>query len=180
MQSEFEMTDLGEMTYFLGMEINQSADGIFVCQRKYANEILKKFNMENCNPVSTPLVQNQKLCREDGASKVDESMYRNLVGCLLYLTTTRLDLMYASSLLSRFMNEPREIHFRAAKRVLRYIKGSADLGIWFRKSEKFNLVGFTDSDWVGSLDDMRSTSGYVFSLNSGAFCWLSKKQENVA
>ncbi|XP_031266694.1 uncharacterized protein LOC116125116 [Pistacia vera] len=143
MQSEFEMTDLGEMTYFLGMEINQLAYGIFVSQRKYANEILKKFSMKNCNLVSTHLVQNQKLCKEYGASKVDESMYRSLVGCLLYLTITRPDLMYASGLLSRFMNEP-------------------------------------NSDWAGSLDDMRNTSGYAFSLNLGAFCWLSKKQETIA
>ncbi|XP_031258328.1 uncharacterized protein LOC116116392 [Pistacia vera] len=128
------MTDLGEITFFLEMEINPSSNGIFVRQKKYANEILKKLNMENYKSVDTPLVQNQKLCKEDGTSKADESVYRSL-GSLLYLTATRLGLMYASSLFSRFMNEPSEIYFKAVKRVLRFVKGSVDLGILFRRSE---------------------------------------------
>lgn len=111
---------------------------------------------------------------------MDESLYRSLIGCLLYLTATRPDLMYATSLLSRFMTNPSENHFRAAKRVLRYIKGDPGLGVWFRKSESFQLVGYSDSDWAGSIDDMKSTSGYVFFLNSGAVCWLSKRQATVA
>ncbi|XP_031277509.1 secreted RxLR effector protein 161-like [Pistacia vera] len=162
------------MSSFLGMEINQTSSGIFVNQRRYAADVLKRFGMDKCKPVNTPLVATQKLSKEDGAVKVDESLYRSLIGCLLYLTTTRPDLM------SRFMTNPSENHFRAAKRVLRYIKGNPGLGVWFRKSESFQLVGYSDSDWAGSIDDMKSTSGYVFFLNSGAVCWLSKRQATIA
>ncbi|XP_022751424.1 uncharacterized protein LOC111300070 [Durio zibethinus] len=180
MQEIFEMTDMREMSYFLGMEIHQDQQGIFICQRKYANEILNKFGMENCKPVNTPLAQNEKLIKEDGANKVDGSIYRNLVGCLLYLTATSPDIMYAVNLLSRFIQNPSELHFKAAKRVLRYVKGTSELGIWFKKNESSRLVGFTDSDWAGSHKDMKSTSGYVFFIGLNVFSWNSKKQGTVA
>ncbi|XP_031259109.1 uncharacterized protein LOC116117216 [Pistacia vera] len=112
------MTDLGEMSYFLGMEISQTQYGIFVSQQKYANEVLKKFNMDKCKPMDTPLVANLKLSKDDGAVKVDKGIYSSLIGCLLYLTTTRPDLMFATSLLSKFMSNPSEIHFMATKRVM--------------------------------------------------------------
>ncbi|XP_031249322.1 uncharacterized protein LOC116107157 [Pistacia vera] len=179
MHSEFEMTDLGEMSYF-GMKIDQCVDGIFVNQRKYASEVLKKFCIENCKPVDLPLVPNLKLSKSDEAKKVDEGLYRSLIGCLLYLTATRLDLMYATSLLSRFMSQPTKTHFKTAKRVLRYVKGSTDFGVWFKRSENLKLVGLSDSDWAGLTYDMRSTSRYAFFLNCGAICWLSRKQETVA
>ncbi|XP_031278346.1 uncharacterized protein LOC116136813 [Pistacia vera] len=175
MHSEFERTDLGEMSYFLGMEIDQDADGIFVNQRKYASEVLKKFCMENCKPMDLPSVPNMKLSKSDEPEKVDEGLYKSLISYLLYLTATKPDIMYATSLLSRFMGQPTETHFKTAKRVLRYVKGSTDFGVRLRRSEDFKLVGFSDSDWAGSIDDMRSTSGYAFFLNCGAICWLSKK-----
>ncbi|XP_031258761.1 uncharacterized protein LOC116116853 [Pistacia vera] len=180
MHNEFEMTDLGEISYFLRMEIHQSHNGIFVNQMRFANEILHKFDMDRCKPVDTTLVVNLKLSKDDGAEKVDEKMYRSVIGCVLYLTATRPDLMFATSVLSRFMTSPSEIHLKAAKRVLRYVKGSAELGIWFKKTENLQLIGYLDSDWAGCIDDMRSTLGYVFFLNSRAICWHSKKQETTA
>ena len=180
MKQVFEMTDLGEMSYFLGMEVIQSQQEIFISQHKYARDVLKKFNMESCKSISTPLMENEKLSKDDGAAKVDEGLYRSLVGCLMYLTATRPDIMYAVSLLSRFMHCASELHFKAAKRVLRYVKGTADFGVCFKKSEKLELHGYSDSDWAGSYDDMRSTSGYLFNLGSGCFSWNSKKQDVVA
>nr|GMD66941.1 Retrovirus-related Pol polyprotein from transposon TNT 1-94 [Ipomoea batatas] len=129
MMRVFEMTDLGEMSYFLGMEIKQRRNEIFICQQKYAKEILKKFNMDNCKSVSTPMCPKEKLCRDDGTTKVNESMYRSLIGCLMYLTATRPDIMYAVSVLSRFMNCASESHFKAGKRVLRYVKGTLSFGV---------------------------------------------------
>ncbi|XP_031248923.1 uncharacterized protein LOC116106736 [Pistacia vera] len=180
MQTEFEMTDLGLMKYFLGMEISQTVGEIFVCQQRYATEILMKFGIENCKPVDTPLVPNLKLSKTDGAERVDEGKYRSLVGSLLYYTATSPDLMFTTSYLSRFMSNPSELHFKTAKRVLRYVKGTIMLGIYFRKAESLKLLGYTDSDWGGSLDDAKSTSGYVYYLNQGAICWLSRKQKTVA
>ena len=180
MFESFEMTDLGEMAYFLGMEIDQNAGGIFIGQQKYANKVLKKFNMDSCKKMSTPLMQDEKLCTNDGANKVNERLYRSLVGCLMYLTATRPDILYAVSLLSRFMHCASELHFKAAKRVLRYIKGTTNFGVTFRRSNEVSLHGFSDSDWAGSCDDMKSTSGYLFNLGSGNFSWNSKKQDVVA
>lgn len=180
MKQAFEMTDLGKMHYFLSMEISQSREGIFICQKRYVKEMLKKFSMENCKPVSTHLMQNLKLIKDDGGRKTDEKIYRSLVGSLLYLTITRPDITFAANLLSRFRQEPTEMHFQAAKRVLRYIKGNTEMGIWFKRSEKLDLTGYTDSDWAGSMDDMKSTSGYIFYLGLSIICWNSMKQKIVA
>ena len=179
MKQAFEMADLGEMSYFLGIEIKQGQSEIFICQQKYANEILKKFQMEGCKSVSTPMCQKVKLFKDDEA-KVDESHYRSLIGCLMYLTATRPDILYAVNVLSRFMNCATETHFKAAKRVLRYIKGTLSFGIKFCSSHNFELQGYADSDWAGSLDDLKSTSGFCFCFRSGIFTWSSKKQEIVA
>ena len=180
MMKVLEMTDLGLMTYFLGMEIKQSQDEVFVCQKKYAKEILKKFHMEDCKSMSTPMNQKEKLSKEDGTEKVDEAHFRSLIGSLMYLSATRPDILIAVSILSRFMHCASEIHLKAAKRVVRYINGTINFGIKFKKSKEFKLFGFSDSNWAGSIDDMKSTSGYCFSFGSGVFSWSSKKQETVA
>ncbi|KAL2325690.1 hypothetical protein Fmac_024748 [Flemingia macrophylla] len=174
------MTDLGKMNYFLGMEIYQCNVGIFISQKRYALEVLKKFHMEKCKPMTTPLVANEKLSLHDSTSKVDASIYRSLIGSLLYLSATRPNIMFAASLLSRFMHSPSEAHYKAAKRVLRYIRGTTDYGLWFLKDESVDLEGYADSDWTGSENGAKSTSGYVFSFGSGVFSWNSKKQDVVA
>jgi hypothetical protein len=180
MMQVFEMTDLGLMKFFLGMEIMQNREEIFICQKKYSREILKKFQMDNCKPTVTPMNQKDKFSKEDGTARVDEEKFRSLIGCLLYLTATRPDILHATSLLSRFMHCPTEIHMRAAKRILRYIKGTCSFGVKFVKCQDFKLHGFSDSDWGGSIDDMRSTSGFCFNLGSAIFSWSSKKQDIVA
>jgi len=180
MKKRFEMTDLGLMNFFLGMEVNQGEDGIFISQSKYAREILKRFKMERCKPVSTPLVLNEKLSKDDGSREADLRQYRSLVGSLLYLTATRPDLMYATSLLSRFMSKPSEVHMGTAKRVLRYLRGTLEFGVFYQPCSDPRLIAYSDSDWGGSVDDMKSTSGYTFSFGSGVFSWNSKKQDIVA
>ncbi|XP_042962347.1 secreted RxLR effector protein 161-like [Carya illinoinensis] len=136
--------------------------------------------MAECKSVATPLIANEKLKKEDGAKEADAAAYRSLIGSLLYLAATRPDIMYATSLLSRFMQCPSQIHFGATKRVLRYIQGTKDFGIWYKPSSHSTLTGFTDSDWAGSMDDIRSTSEYCFNLGIGVFPWESKKQGSVA
>ena len=180
MMKMFEMTDLGLMNYFLGIEVNQQKEGIFICQKKYTEALLKKFKMYGCKPVATPLVTNEKLQKKDGAPEADASRYRSLIGSLLYLTATRPDIMYAVSLLSRFMQSPSQIHFGVGKRILRYLQGTKEFGIWYKTMTSSRLLGYTDSDWAGSVDDMKSTSGFAFSLGSGIFSWASKKQATVA
>ncbi|KAG8486045.1 hypothetical protein CXB51_019337 [Gossypium anomalum] len=180
MHQMFEMSDLGRMTYFLGMEVTQSQAGFFLSQRNFAMRILNKFSMQNYKEISTPFSVGERLTSQSNSEKVCETTYRSLIGCLLYLTATRPDIMFVVSLLSRFMHCCNEDHFRAAKRVLRYIKGTLSYGMQFYKAKRLRLVGYTDSDWAGSKDDMKSTSGYVFTLGSAIFCWSSKKQNMVA
>jgi transposase InsO family protein len=131
MMQAFEMTDLGLMTFFLGIEIKHNENDVFIYQKKYAKEILKKFQMEECKTVSTPMNQKENLSKEDGFDKVDEGYYRSLIGCLMYLTATRPDILFAVSILSRFMHCASEMHLKAAKRILRYIKGTIDYGVKF-------------------------------------------------
>lgn len=178
MKDVFEMTDLGLMTYFLGMEITQKKNEIFICLKKYAKEIFKKF--QQCKTMNTPMNQKEKFIKDDGADKVDEVHFRSLIGCLMYLTTTRPDILFPVSLLSRFMHCASELHLKAAKRVVRYIKGTINYGVKYCKVQDFKLSGFSGSDWAGSLDDMKSTSGYCFNMGSSVFSWCSKKQEVVA
>ncbi|KAL0392755.1 UNVERIFIED_CONTAM: Retrovirus-related Pol polyprotein from transposon TNT 1-94, partial [Sesamum radiatum] len=171
---------LSEPTLYIKSQDKSRKEGIFICQRKYTETLLKKFKMESCKTVTTPLVTGEKYQKEDGSQKVDGSMYRSLIGSLLYLTATRPDIMFATSLLSRFMQSPSQVHYAAAKRILRYLRGTKDFGIWYKSTNDAKLVGYTDSDWAGSVDDMKSTSGYTFSLGSGIFTWASKKQATVA
>ncbi|KAB2633881.1 retrovirus-related Pol polyprotein from transposon TNT 1-94 [Pyrus ussuriensis x Pyrus communis] len=133
-----------------------------------------------CKPVLTPLVATEKLTTDDGSGAASEELYRSMVGSLLYLTATRPDIMYASSLLARFMHCPTSKHVGIAKRVLRYIKGTLDYGLEYVKGKNSMLIGFCDSDWSGSIEDSKSTSGYAFSFGSGVFSWASVKQNCVA
>nr|KYP65167.1 hypothetical protein KK1_011396 [Cajanus cajan] len=115
------------------------------------------------------MCQKEKLGRDDGSEQVQEALHRSLIGCLMYLTTKRLDILYVVSVLSRFMNCAKKSHLKAAKIVLRYVKGTLNYGIKFNKSQDFKFQGFSNSDWVGSLDDMKNASNYYFSFGLGIF-----------
>ncbi|BBH08831.1 hypothetical protein Prudu_021147 [Prunus dulcis] len=180
MKEKYEMTDLGLLHHFLGMGVIQTDSRIFIHQRKYASSLLNKFGLNDCKPVSTHLVATEKLIKDDGSGAADEEKYRKLVGSLLYLTATRPDVMYAASLLARYMHGPSNKHYGTAKRVLRYVQGTLDYGLMYEKGKKAVLVGYCDSDWGGSIKDSKSTSGYAFSFGSGVFSWASVKQSCVA
>lgn len=178
LKSEFEMTDLGLLHYFLGIEVYQEPGEIFISQQKYAKEILKAFGMDDCKPIATPMEVNAKLSMEDTSPPVNVMKYRQLVGSLIYLCNTRPDLSYVVGVLSRFSNQPRNNHWKAGMRVLRYIKGTLDYGVTYKAGS--SLTGHCDSDWAGDIDSRKSVSGYCFSLGSGIFSWISKKQPTVA
>eukprot|EP00253_Pinus_taeda_P028421 PITA_28421 len=180
MKEEFEMTDVDFLRYFLGIEVDQNEKGIFISQARYVNQVLSRFNMQECKAAITPTIMGLKLSREDSSKDFDLSLYKSIVDNLMYLTTTRPDIMYAVSLISRFMERPKEAHWQASKRILRYVKGTKKFGILYNVSEHSDLVGYTDSDWAGSVDDRKSTSSCVFHMGSGAISWASKKQSIVA
>jgi hypothetical protein len=180
MMREFDMSDLGRMKYFLGVEVIQNAELIFICQKKYAREVLGRFGMEHSNAVQNPIVPGCKLTKnEENAKGVNTTEYKQLVGSLLYLTATRPDLMYAVGLVSRYMERPTEMHLQAVKRILRYLRGTTEFGIIYRKGDEGQLRAYADSDYAGDVDDRKSTSGFVFMLGTGAVSWSSKKQPVV-
>ena len=176
---EFEMSDLGKIHYFLGFEVVQTDDGIFVSQKKYMREILNGFKMKNCNSADNAVEFGLKLNKAGRGAKVDNTLYRQIVGNLMYLTATRPDIMYGVSLISRYMESPTEIHLLAAKRILRYLQGTKDFGLFYKKGEKYYLIRFVDSDYAGDQDDRKSTSSYVFVLGTRVVSWSSRKQKIV-
>lgn len=179
MKKEFEMSDLGRMKFFLGIEVIQTDEGIHISQHKYALEILKRFEMSSCNPVINPIVHGNKLKSNEG-TKVDETLFKQMVGSLMYITTTRPDIQFVVNLISRFMSSPTDRHLAAAKRVLCYLQGTLDYGIWYKRRGDDSMSVYTDSDFAGDLDERKSTSGYVFLWNEGAVAWSSRKQDIVA
>ena len=136
--------------------------------------------MEECKPTVTPMNQKEKFSRKDGAEKIDERLYRSLIGCLVYLTATKLDIKHVVSLLSRYKHCASQIHLQVAKRIIRYAKGIVDYGIRFSQVKNFNLQGYSNSCWARCVHDMRSTSGYCLCFGFGIFSWCSKKQEVIA
>ena len=119
MKNEFDMTNLGRMKFFLGVEVMQTSKGIYMSQKKYAQEILERFGMENSNPTKTLMVPGCKLTKDEGGIKVDSTQYKQIIGSLMYLTVTRPDLMYVMSLVSRYMEKPTQVHMMAIRRILR-------------------------------------------------------------
>ena len=158
MMKEFDMTDLGLMHYFLGIEVVQSFDGIFISHKKYALKILDRFKMKNCNSVSTPTDLTLKLIKDDAGKKVNATLYKQIVRSLIYLTSTWLDIMNVVSLISRYMECPTETHLLVAKRIFRYLKGTADYGILYKRDRNSSLIGFSDSDYAGDIDDRKSVT----------------------
>ena len=169
------MSKLGLLHYFLGFEVNQNSDGIFISHRKYATDLFNRFNMLNCKSTHTPMNDNEKLVVDDETGMSSARYYKSIVGGLNCLSHTRPDIAYAISVVSRFMHGPTKHHLGAAKRILRYVTGTIDFGISYSNVSNFKLFGFIDNDWASCLEDRKSTSGYMFSLGSGAISWSSKK-----
>ncbi|WVZ66155.1 hypothetical protein U9M48_015421 [Paspalum notatum var. saurae] len=175
----FEVKDLGQLRYFLGIEVARSSKGIVLSQRKYVLDLLAETGMLGCRTVASPIDRNHKLCAELG-DPVDKEAYQRLVGRLIYLCHTRPDIAYAVSVVRRYMHDPRSGHLEAVYQILRYLKSSPGKGIWFRKNQHLDVEGYCDADWASNLDDRRSTSGYCVFVGGNLVSWRSKKQEVVA
>lgn len=179
MASEFEIKDLGQLKYFLGIEVARSKEGIMVSQRKYVLDLLKETGMSGCRPAETPIDTNIKFGNKEGNS-VNQSQYQRLVKKLIYLSHTRPDIAFVVSLVSQFMQSPKEEHQEAVYRILRYLKSSPGTGLFFKKGQDRGIESFTDADWVGSTIDRRSTSGYCTFIWGNLVTWRSEKQNVVA
>ncbi|WVZ21733.1 hypothetical protein V8G54_000277 [Vigna mungo] len=183
MKNEFEMTELGSLSYFLGLEFVQTNSGILMHQKRYVLSTLERFNLSNCNCTTIPVIANLKLTSQQEETKVDATLYKQIVGTLRYICNTRPDISYGVGLISRFMHDPRQSHLAAAKHILRYLKGTVDFGLLFpKKSESTHgtLEAWCDADWSGDPIDRKSTFGYLFKWMGASISWCSKKQNIVA
>ena len=180
MTNEFEMSMMGELNFFLGLQVRQMKEGIFVSQSKFSKELLKKYDMSDAKEISTPMATATKLDKDEQGKAVNETMYRGMIGSLLYLTASRPDIMFAVCLCARFQACPKESHLKAVKRILRYVKGTIDFGLWYPKSSHFDLIGYSDADFAGCTLDRNSTSGTCHFLGPCLTSWSSKKQNSVA
>ena len=184
LSSEFDIKDLGKLSYFLRMSIvqNQEEKKIWMGQPTYTEKLISRMGMSNCKPVSTPADPSNHLMKAtEDEEAVDQPLYQSLIGSLMYLATcTRPDIAYSVGVLARFSSKPNQSHWTAAKRVLRYLKGTSNLGIVFRGDNSDVPLAFSDADWAGDIGDRKSTSGYMFCIAGGPVSWRSKKQSTVA
>nr|GFB57486.1 copia protein [Tanacetum cinerariifolium] len=180
MKSRFEMSMMGEMTFFLGLQVNQSPCGIFINQSKYVLEILKKYGMESCDPVGTPMEIKDKLDLDQNETPVDATKYRSMIGALMYLTSSRSDIVHATCLCARYQAKPTEKHLKEVKRIFCYLRGTVNTGLWYTKDSSFELTGFSDANCAGCKDTFKSTSGGAQFLGEKLVSWSSKKQDSTA
>ena len=178
----FRMSDLGLLSYYLGIEVKQGRNAITLGQVAYAKKLLEKAGLASCKPCSTPMEVRLKLSTKSTTPEVDATMYRSLVGSLRYLVHTRPDIAFAVGYVSRFMEKPRQEHLVAVKHLLRYIAGTTEYGLVYPKlsSGDNNLIGYSDSDMGGDIDERKCTAGVLFFLGEMPVTWQSQKQKAVA
>jgi len=179
LHNQFRIKDLGDLKYFLVMEVSRSKKGIFISQRKYTLEILKDGGCLGAKPVNFPMEQNVKLSNEGELLK-DPSPYRRLVGRLIYLIVTHSDITYSVHILSRFMHAPHKPHMEAVMRIFRYLKNNLSQGLFFSSQNDLSLRAFCDLDWGGCPISRKSTTGYCVFLGSSLISWRTKRQKTVS
>jgi histone deacetylase 1/2 len=179
---EFALKDLGELHYFLGIEVSKVSNGIILSQDKYASDLLRKVNMSDCKPVSSPLSTSEKLSAFEGTplGPNDATRYRSIVGALQYLTLTRPDISFPVNKVCQYLHAPTTAHWTAVKRILRYLKSDTGIGLKIRKSRSMLISAFSDSDWAGSIDDRRSTGGFAVYLGPNLISWNARKHATVS
>nr|GEV81785.1 putative ribonuclease H-like domain-containing protein [Tanacetum cinerariifolium] len=180
MKDKFQMSSIGELTFFLGLQVKQKKDEIFISQDKYVAEILRKFSLTDEKSASTPINTEKPLLKVFDGEDVDVHTYRSMIGSLMYLTSSRLGIMFAACAYARFQVTPKASHLHAVKRIFRYLKGKPHLGLWYPKDSPFNLVAYSNSDYAGASLDRKFTTGGCHIPGCRLISWQCKKQTVVA
>jgi len=174
------MKDLGELTYFLGLEVQFQHKGIFVTQHKYTQDLIHMGGLTNAAPFDTPMKVNIKVRRDEGELLQDPTFYQKLVESLIYLTITRPDISFVVHTVSKFMQNPRHLHLSAAQRIIRYFLATSMRGLFFPTSAAIQLQAYSDVDWTGCPDTSKSTIEWCMFLGDALISWKWKKQESVS
>ena len=174
------MSMIGELTHFLRLQIRQQDSGTFLSQSKYAKNLVKKFGLGFASSVRTPISPNVKLTVDLIGKSVNLSLYRSMVGSLLYLTASRPDISYSVGVCARYQDNPKESHMTVLKRIIKYVKTTAKFGVWYSKDTSDVLVGYSDPDWVGNADDRKTTSWSCFYVGNNLVSWMSKKHNSIS
>ena len=180
MKKEFETSMVGELTFFLGLQVKEKKEGIFISQEKYAQNIVKKFGLDFKKHASTPMSSSTKLNVDSSGVKVSSTLYRSIIRSLLYLTISRPDIAFSVGVCARYQVAPKESHLTVVKRIIRYVNGTPDYGLWYSKESNACLAGPSDANWAGIVDDRKSTSGGYLYLKNNLVSWMSKKQNSVS
>ena len=180
MSKRFNMSMLGELNFFLGLQVVQKKEGIQIHQQKYVSDILRKYSMDQVKSFPTPLSITSKKDFDLDSKKVNETTYRGMIGSLMYLTASRPDILFATSLCARFQSDPRECHLTMVKRIFRYLKGTTNLCLFYPRFSTFDVMGYTDADYAGYLVDRKSTSGMAQFVGPCLVTWGSRKQQSIA
>jgi hypothetical protein len=180
MSQEFKMSMIGELGFFLGLQVKQAKDGTFICQSKYVNGLIKRSDMSNSKPIKTPMATNVHLDLDEGEKLVDLKLYRSMIGIFLYVTAFRPDILFSDCMCSRFQASAKECHMMTVNRILRYLRQTPNICLWYPKCAKFILIGYSDSDYVSCKIDRKSTSGTCQLLGRSLVSWSSKKQNSIA
>nr|GEV85482.1 hypothetical protein [Tanacetum cinerariifolium] len=179
-KSRFEMSMMGEMTFFLGLQVNQSPCNIFLNQSNYVLEILKLYGMKSCDPIGTPMEIKDKLDLDQNRTPVDAIKYRSMIGALMYLTSSKPDIVHGTCLCARYQAKPTEKHLKEVKRIFHYLRGTVNTSLWYTKESGFELTGFLDADYAGCKDTFKSTFDEAQFLGEKLVSWSSKKQDCTA
>ncbi|KAK0579464.1 hypothetical protein LWI29_026695 [Acer saccharum] len=175
MTHKFEMSLVGELSYFPGLQIKQLNDGIFITQAKYAKNLVKKFGLENAKHCDTPMSTTLKLSKDASGKNVEQTLYWGMIGSLLYLTVSRPDISFSVGICAKYQADPKKSHLSSVKRIIRFVNGTSNYGILYFFDTNASLVGFSDTNWVGNCDDRKSISGGCFFLGNNLVSWFCKK-----
>jgi len=180
MKQEFEMSMIGELNYFLGLQVKQNTEGIFISQSKYTKDLVKWFGLDGKSRARTPMGTSVKISSDLAGKYVDPSLYRSMIGSLLYLTASRPDIAFSVGVCARFQANPKESHLTAVKRIIKYVNDTLSYGIWYSRETNLVVAGYSNVDWAGNADDRKSTSGGCFYVGNNLVAWMSKKQASIS
>ena len=160
--------------------MKQTNLGIYINQAKYTRNLVKRFGLDNAAYARTPMAANAKLTNDPSGESVDVTLYRSMIGCLLYLTASRPDIAFSVCVCSRFQSNPKVSHLNAVKKIIKYVGGTCDYGLFYSKESNLSLTDFSNFDWASNTDDRKSTTGGCFYVRANLVAWMSKKQNSVS